>query len=129
MISNATIRLMELLKEVEGIEYVDMFYSQDVDENASKILKLPAILFNLVGPEYTLRTNSTDTRIVKYGALLFVQDVKGNMEQELASQDLTDRVYKKLRTTPDFRLKYGNCIERKSNITCYYMEIEHISVA
>ena len=116
-----TDNLLNTFKEIEGVEFVDLYYSRSDDK--INVPKYPAILFNVADINYEQTTSSHSSRMIEFGALLCLNNVNSNIEKELSTLELLDRIFFALKKTRKYNIQNVSCIERTSSITIYYLTI------
>lgn len=118
--------VLETIKEIESIKYVDMYYNQD--ENKMNIMKFPACLVGLTGVEWEKTAQNTYKRPIQLSLLLFYTYQKSNKTKELAVIDILDDIFSRFKSQKSFDVKRATCIERTSNLSVYVIDIEYNSI-
>jgi len=120
---NVINNILDKLKSVEALKYVDMYYSQD--ESKMNLIKFPAVLVNLVNINYNKVATTAYDRTLTIGMLFFYTAVKPCAEKEIEALEILDDIYQVLRNELEITFKDASCIERTSTLTTYYIELEY----
>jgi hypothetical protein len=115
--------ILDKLKTITSIKYVDMYYSQD--ESKMNLIKFPAVLVNLVNINYNKVATTAYDRTLTIGMLFFYSSVKSCSEKETEALTILDDIYQALRNELEITFKDASCIERTSTLTTYYIELEY----
>ena len=121
--TNVIQMILDKLKTITSIKYVDMYYSQD--ESKMNLIKFPAVLVNLVNINYSKVATTAYDRTLTIGMLFFYSSVKSCSEKETEALTILDDIYQELRNEMEITFKDASCIERTSTLTTYYIELEY----
>lgn len=121
--TNVIQMILDKLKTITSIKYVDMYYSQD--ESKMNLIKFPAVLVNLVNINYNKVATTAYDRTLTIGMLFFYSSVKSCSEKETEALTILDDIYQALRNELEITFKDASCIERTSTLTTYYIELEY----
>ena len=121
--TNVIQMILDKLKTVEALKYVDMYYSQD--ESKMNLIKFPAVLVNIVNINYNKVATTAYDRTLTIGMLFFYSSVKSCSEKETEALTILDDIYQALRNELEITFKDASCIERTSTLTTYYNDLEY----